>query len=184
VSSVSRDKTSAIVEMAHKVLALESLNASLPGVTVNVGRIEGGLGPCTVPAEASCLVDIRWQEERYYEIVLDRISGIAQVPACQGCTCDVTVLNHRPAMPATDETMALYGEVERLAGSIGIQVGGEHRRGTSDANFFGSTGIPTVDGLGPVCLDDHTSKERIYIPSLRTRSALLAVLLSEIALSR
>jgi glutamate carboxypeptidase len=184
VSSVSKDKKSAIVEMAHKVLALESLNTSLPGVTVNVGKIEGGLGPCTVPAEARCLIDVRWSEERYYKIALDRISEIVKAPVCTGCTCEVTVLNHRPAMPATDEATALYRKVERLAGSIGIEVGREHRRGTSDANFFGSAGIPTVDGLGPVCLDDHTPNERIHIPTLRTRAALLAALLSEIAQRR
>jgi glutamate carboxypeptidase len=184
VSSVFEHKKSAIVEMAHKVLALESLNASLPGVTVNVGKIDGGLGPCTVPVEASCLVDIRWDEEKYYEIVLNRISEIVQAPVCPGCTCSFTILNHRPAMPVTDQTIALYGTVERLAGSIGIKIGSEHRRGTSDANFFGSAGIPTVDGLGPVCLDDHTPNERIHIPSLSTRTALLAVLLSEIALNR
>jgi glutamate carboxypeptidase len=180
VARVSEGKQSAIVEMAHKVLAVEALNGRFPGVTVNVGRIEGGLGPCTVPAEASSLVDIRWLEEKHYESVLAGVREIAEKPACQGCKCNVTVLNHRPAMPATDGSEALYEVLKELERSLGITVGREHRRGTSDANFFGSAGVPTLDGLGPVCHDDHTPKERILIPSLSERTTLLALVLAEL----
>jgi glutamate carboxypeptidase len=180
VASASPGKRSAIVEMAYKVLAIEALNGIIPGVSVNIGRIEGGLGPCTVPAEASCLVDVRWADEKHSESLLGRIRGIIEEPACAGCACNLTVLNHRPAMPLTEGTEALYGVAMRLAGSLGIPFGREHRRGTSDANFFGSAGIPTIDGLGPVCLDDHTARERIHIPSLAERTALLALLLVEV----
>jgi glutamate carboxypeptidase len=85
-------------------------------------------------------------------------------------------------MPLTEGTEALYGVTMRIAGSLGIPFGREHRRGTSDANFFGSAGIPTIDGLGPICLDDHTPRERIHIPSLAERTALLALLLVEVCL--
>jgi glutamate carboxypeptidase len=179
VSRASGDKSSAIVEIAHKVLALEALNACLPGVSINVGKVEGGLGQCTVPAEASCLVDVRWLEEKHYEIVLSGIRDVAAKATCPGCGCKLTLLNHRPAMPLTDATEALYGALESTARCLGMSVGREHRRGTSDANFFGATGIPTVDGLGPICHDDHTPSERIHIPSLAARTALLALFLAE-----
>jgi glutamate carboxypeptidase len=183
VGKVSDNKKSAVLEMAHKVIALEALNLSLPGVSINVGKIDGGLGPCTVPVEASCLVDIRWVEEKHYQAALRRIQDMVDEPACPGCACTLAVLNHRPAMPLTSETEALYDAVERLARSIGMSVGSEHRQGTSDANFFGSAGIPTVDGLGPVCLDDHTPDERIHIPSLSARTTLLALLIADLGQS-
>ena len=42
VSTATPEKSSAILEIAHKVIALEALNRIMPGVTVNVGKIEGG----------------------------------------------------------------------------------------------------------------------------------------------
>jgi glutamate carboxypeptidase len=181
VGRTSGDKRSAILEMSHKVVALEGLNGCLPGVTVNVGTIEGGLGPCTVPARASSLVDIRWPDEKDYETLLTKVRDIAGRSDCPGCQCSVAVLNHRPAMPMTEGSEALYRKMEKVADSLGITVAREHRRGTSDANFFGAAGVPTLDGLGPVCHDDHTAKERILIPSLAARTTLLALLLTELA---
>jgi glutamate carboxypeptidase len=180
VGRVSVAKCSAVLEMAHKVVAVEALNGCLPGVTVNVGRVEGGLGPCTVAASASSLVDIRWLEDEHYEIVLERIGDVVRHAACPGCECGFEVLNQRPAMPCTEASEALYAVLKRIAASMGLAVGREHRRGTSDANFFGSAGVATLDGLGPICHDDHTPKERILISSLSERTALLALLLAEL----
>jgi glutamate carboxypeptidase len=180
VGRVSGAKRSAVLEMAHKVLALEALNGCLPGTTLNVGRTEGGIGPCTVPGEARSLVDVRWLEDTQYEAVLGRIKDIASKPSCPGCSCRAEVLNHRPAMPASEGSKALYSTLEGAARAVGIPVASEHRCGTSDANFFGSAGIPTLDGLGPVCHDDHTARERISIPSLASRTILLAVLIGEL----
>jgi glutamate carboxypeptidase len=183
VGRVSEGKRSAVVEMAHKTIAVEALNGWLPGITVNVGRLEGGLGPCTVPAHASALIDIRWVEEDHYEMMLARIRAITGEPVCPGCESIVTVLNHRPAMPLTDGSKALYQRLEKVAQNMGVTVGKEHRRGTSDANFFGAAGIPTLDGLGPICHGDHTPSERIHIPSLTDRTTLLAVLLADLGRS-
>jgi glutamate carboxypeptidase len=178
VGRVSGRKSSAILEMAHKIVALESLNGCLPGVTVNVGTVEGGLGPCTVPAHASCLVDMRWEEEAHYLAMLDRVTAAVKSSTQPGCKCDLTVLNHRPAMPLTKQTEKALSMLTEAAASLGIEMEPEHRRGTSDANYFGSAGVPTLDGLGPLCEDDHTSNERIFIPSLASRTALLALFLA------
>ena len=62
VGSGTGEKQSAVLEMAHKIIALEGLNDWLPGVSINAGKVEGGLGPCTVAGYAECLLDIRWQE--------------------------------------------------------------------------------------------------------------------------
>lgn len=178
VGRVSDDKRSAVLEMAHKVLEVEKLNGFFPGVTCNVGTIEGGLGPCTVPDRASSLIDVRWLEEDHYERILERFRDLVAAPACRGCRCEFEVLNRRPAMPLTDGSRTLYEKLQQAGSWAGLRVGSEHRRGTSDANFFGSAGVPTLDGLGPVCHDDHTPRERIHIPSLVTRTMLLALLLA------
>jgi glutamate carboxypeptidase len=179
VGRVSGGKRSAILELAHKIVALEDLNGCYPGVSVNVGTVEGGLGPCTVPGRASCLVDLRWRTDEYYEQVLRRVREIAEEPIQPGCDCGVEILNRRPAMARSRETDGLYEKLRGVAGSMGVRLGSEHRQGSSDANYFGAAGVPTVDGLGPVCEDDHTPSERVHIPSIASRTSLLALFLAE-----
>lgn len=181
VARVSDRKTSAILEIAHKIVALEALNGCYPGVTVNVGTVEGGLGPCTVPAHAACLVDLRWQDEKHREGLLKKAHRISAEVSQSGCRCEITILNHRPAMPLSSETAKMLRSLEETSKSLGIGVRTEHRRGTSDANYFGSAGIPTLDGLGPICHDDHTPNERILIPSLAARTSLVALFLAGVA---
>lgn len=180
VGSIAGEKASAIAEIAHKIVALEALNGSYPDVTINVGRVEGGLGPCTVPAQASCLLDMRWSDEKDYEVLLKDVRHIAQERIQPQCRCELTVLNHRPAWRVSEGTEKVLGVARELAESLGMSLRAEHRRGTSDANYFGAAGIPTLDGFGPICVGDHTDDERIMISSLPTRTALLALLLTRL----
>jgi len=175
------EKQSAVIEIAHKIIALEGLNDFLPGVSLNAGKVEGGLGPCTVAAHAECLLDIRWREEEHFNRLKRRINRILKVRAQAGCRCKMTILNHRPAMPLTEERKSMFRRLKLVGRTVGIDIAGEHRRGTSDANYFGAAGIPTLDGLGPVCEDDHTPKERILISSLAERTLLLAHFLARYA---
>jgi glutamate carboxypeptidase len=71
--------------------------------------------------------------------------------------------------------------VRSVAGELGDPIGQEHRMGTSDSNFFGSAGVPTVDGLGPICKGYHTPEEFVYISSIPRRTALLAAALPAVA---
>jgi glutamate carboxypeptidase len=177
VAAAKADKASAILEMAHKVVGLEALNGKYPNASVNVGRIDGGLGPSTVPGRASCLFDLRWSEEGHYETLLRDVQGIVKKKFQAACSCKLTLLNQRPAMPASKGTEELFRLVKQSAESLGMSLEAEHRRGTSDANFFGAAGIPTLDGFGPISTGDHTEDERIAISSLQSRTALLALFL-------
>lgn len=171
----THEKSSAILELAHKIVALESLNDSLPGVSVNVGKIEGGLGPCTIPGDAHALLDVRWRDQEQQSILLEKIDSLIAEARQPGCSSELTVLNRRPAMPEHDGSLRLFQLFQDQGRCLGQKLGREHRRGTSDANFFGSAGVPTLDGLGPVGFDDHTPEERILIASLKERTALLAM---------
>lgn len=182
-SHVSRSmpgKSSALVEMAHKLIALESLNGCLPGVSLNVGKIvEGGLGPSTVPPEASFLMDIRWEQEAHREEMTARIRTELSVPSHAGCRSEFEIVNSRPAMPENGNSRELVHMIRGVGKRLGLEIPTEHRRGTSDANFFGSAGVPTLDGLGPVSDGDHTPGEFIKVSSLKERTALLALFLAE-----
>lgn len=181
VSHGAVNKSSAILEMAHKIIALEGLNGSLPGVDINVGRVEGGLGPGTVPESASCLLDIRWQQGDRQKALRARLESEVAGSILPGCRSEFEVMSFRPAMPENPDSRPLVRMIREIARTLGQEIGTEHRRGTSDANFFGSFGVPTLDGWGPVGDKDHTAEEFIKISSLQERTALLSLFLVEYA---
>jgi len=180
VSDVIGEKSSAILEIARKVIALESLNGFKPGLKVNVGRIEGGLGPATVPSQASCLIDLRWKEEDYIQTIIDRIQDEVSHPSQPGCRCKFKILNSRPAMPEKEENTKLFQILQNIAAGLGQSINSQHRQGTSDVNFFGVAGVPALDGFGPIGFNDHTPQEYILIPSLKERTLLLSHFLVEL----
>jgi glutamate carboxypeptidase len=179
VSHGAASKSSAILEIAHKIIALEKINGSLPGVDLNVGKVEGGLGSNTVPESASCFLDIRWHKEEQKAALQARVEAEIAVSVQPGCFSEFEILNFRPSMPENPLNRPLIQMVQQIARTLDQEVGTEHRRGTSDANFFGSIGVPTMDGWGPVCENDHTAKEFIRISSLKERTALLSLFLVE-----
>ncbi len=174
VGAAAEDKASAILELARKIISFESLNGLFPGVRVNVGRIEGGLGPATIPGKASFLFDLRWHEEEHFTLLYKRIHEIASQNLEHHCSAHLHLLNHRPAMPPSTNSETAVSLLRRIAGELGQEITTEHRRGTSDGNYFGCAGVPTLDGFGPIGIKDHTPEERIHIPSMKARTALLA----------
>jgi glutamate carboxypeptidase len=168
------NKASAILELAHKTIGLEALNQSFSGVRINVGQVAGGLGPATVPGEAGALIDVRWEDQAVRDELVERIQGVVSRTDLPGCTSSLSIMNERPAWPLTDGTQALAGVIRTVGAALGQSVHPEHRIGTSDSNFFGSAGVPTIDGLGPICEGYHTDEEFVYIPTIPERTSLVA----------
>lgn len=181
VGAGNHEKSSAILELAHKTIALEGLNGCLPGVSLNVGKVKGGLGPATVAAAASAQLDVRWREQEHRDRLIEEIGALVSAEDLVGCWSELTTLNERPAMSANEENRQLAAIVQRAGEALGQSFGQEHRGGTSDANFYGSNGVPTLDGLGPVCNGYHTPGEYVEIPSIKQRTALLAYALTVIS---
>ncbi len=180
ISTVADRKASAVLELAHQIIALEELNASFPDVGINVGKIEGGLGSSTIAGHAAAQVDIRWVNEEYRPMLLESIERSLSEHNQPGCQSRFTILNSRPAMPINIKTERLFKRIQETGRGLGQVVNSEHRRGTSDANFFGAAGIPTIDGFGPKGDREHTSEEHIEIASLKERTALLANVLIDL----
>lgn len=175
VGSGTHHKSSAILEMAHKIIALEALNNAVPDFSLNVGKMEGGLGPATVPSLASCYIDMRWKEEGHKNIILEKIQNILIKNSQPQCYSEIEILNSRPTMPFTGVSSEIIALMQQTGKDHDQKIPTEHRRGSSDANFFGSIDIPTLDGLGPISGNDHTENEYIKISSLYERTILLSI---------
>lgn len=172
-----QDKASAILELAHQVIALEELNNIAPDLTINVGTIHGGIGPNTVPEDAGAAVDVRYAKaisvSRFREELTTRTSQITT----DGTSVQVQITSERPPMKQSQANLALAVEVIGHARRLGQNIDHEFRAGGSDANLVAETGLPVVDGLGPVGGLDHSDREYIVKHSLIDRSALLSLCL-------
>ncbi|HEX6230169.1 MAG TPA: M20 family metallopeptidase [Actinomycetota bacterium] len=165
---------SAVLEAAHKTVALQALNGRWPGVTVNVGVVHGGSRTNVVAERCTIGVDVRSPQEetlRAVEEEVERIAGEHTVP-------DVTVevvggAWHRP-MEKTEGGARLAALAIRVADELGFELKDTATGGASDANTTAAAGVPTLDGLGPIGGDDHGPREWIDLTSVVPRIALLA----------
>lgn len=173
-----KDKASAILELAHKTIAIEQLNDPEKGITANVGTIEGGLGPNTIAQHAKAAIDFRFLSAGEDEILKTKIEKIVSDQTIPGTRSQMTVNSGRPAMPQNPANIDLFKQIKILADELGIAVKPELRQGVSDANIIAQEGIPVIDGLGPIGAKDHSEDEYIQKSSLAQRAILFGNILA------
>ena len=171
---------SAVRAAARATLALEPLVDTSRHRVVNVGIFRGGAARQVVPHEAQLHVDLRavmpedlpWLEARTREILAD--TGDARVSvAIEGGW-------HRPVFPES-ASAALYRRAEAFAREIGAPIHPVVSSGGSDGSFAAAMGVPTLDGLGPICYESCSRRERIVVASLAERGALFGALVDAVA---
>jgi glutamate carboxypeptidase len=173
----SGDKKSALVELAHRILELEALNDPEAGLSVNVGRVSGGSAANVIPGKAEAEFEVRFSEQRQSDEIEERMRALTNSPYHSSLMVHATRSHSRPVMARTSATPRLYQEAARIAGKIQISLSEESRGGASDANLLAASGLPTIDGLGPIGEMDHSENERILKDSLFQRVELLVHLL-------
>lgn len=166
---------SAIVELARRILALERLQDLERGVTVNVGRIEGGSRPNVVPDFARAEVDVRIPTGSDADRVSRAMDELASETA--GVTLRVRGGINRPPLERTAGVVRLYEAAREVARSLGQDLTEGSTGGGSDGNFTAARGVPTLDGLGPLGAGAHALDEHVLLEPLAPRAALVAGLL-------
>lgn len=173
--SAYTDGASAVVELAHQILAIEALVDVAAGITLNVGPISGGTRPNVIAEAASCEIDLRVPDADAATRMEKAVLGLrARSPAC---TVTVTGGMNRPPFAADAAILGLYEKARALAKEVGIDLPSQSRGGGSDGNFSAALGIPTLDGLGCPGAGAHAAHEHIQWRQLGPRAALLAALL-------
>lgn len=171
-------KVSAIEELAHKILDVEKMNGD-PNLSVNVGRIEGGLAANKVAEQSFMDFELRYWDPALQNRVNEFVASLVKTIAVPGCQCRVEGLSHRPPMKPTPESRRLFERIAGLGARLGETIKEEKRGGVSDACWLADAGIPTIDGLGPLGDNDFTRDEYIRAETLFQRIALTAHLLAE-----
>jgi glutamate carboxypeptidase len=174
---------SAILEAAHKVIALHELNGRWPGVTVNAGVIDGGTRPNVVAERCVLRVDVRSPQEDTLAAAEAEVSRIADATTVPDVLVDLDGSGwHRP-MEKSEAGARLAALAIEVARDVGFELHDAATGGASDANTTSAVGAPTLDGLGPVGGDDHGPREWIDLTSVVPRISLLAGIVSRLGTS-
>ncbi|WP_147108599.1 M20/M25/M40 family metallo-hydrolase [Nesterenkonia populi] len=174
----------AIEELVDQILALREIIGSAEdtapgGVLCNVGTISGGGKTNVVPAVATVEVGLRFRTPEVEEKVLASIRELS--PVRPDAQLEVETLSQRHAWQADVADEKLLAVVEQAASDAGLAaVGGRPAAGAGDTNFFGSLGLPTLDGFGPDGAGAHAAHEQVRLESIPERIALLAALLARL----
>jgi glutamate carboxypeptidase len=165
----------AIWALSRFVDRAQALTDYQRGVTVSVGRVEGGTTRNTVPAEARCEVDLRFLAERDSDEAMERLRRAAAEAAVEGTRLEVAVANTRPPLVRTEASAALAAEYGAIQAECGLGSGeAPLSGGGSDASVTGSAGVPSIDGLGPRGAGFHTRDEHVELDSLVPKATALA----------
>jgi glutamate carboxypeptidase len=171
---------SAILEAAHMTVALQELNDRWPGVTVNVGVVQGGTRPNVVAERCTIHVDVRSPIEETLAAAEAEVERIANAHVVPDVTANVTGGKwHRP-MEKGEGGARLAALVTDVAREIGFELEDASTGGASDANTTSAAGVPTLDGLGPIGGDDHGPREWLDLTSVVPRITLLSGLVSRL----
>lgn len=168
------DKGSAVLELACKTIAFESLNDPENEITVNVGRVSGGIGSNTVAEKAEAGIDFRFAAGPDYQELKEKIKALATYCSVPNTSATYEITSTRPPMPASPENEALYEVIAATAAELGLEVSAERRQGVSDANLIADENVPVIDGLGPLGARDHSEDEYILKDTLPQRALLVA----------
>jgi glutamate carboxypeptidase len=166
---------SAILEASHQIQRLFDLNDRERGITVNVGRIDGGLRPNVVAADAIAEVEVRVVTADDAAEVERRVRGLE--PAGEGIEIEVEGGFDRPPLERTPRNRELWQLAGRAAESLGLEIGEGLVGGASDGNLA-SLHTAVLDGLGAVGDGAHARHEHLVIDRMPERAALLARLLA------
>ncbi len=172
-----REGKNAIWALARFIDKAQALTDYDQGVTVNVGKISGGLGKNTVPDRAEAWVDFRFctgEDGQAVMAALER-AGEAAASSVPGTRMEVGGGVARQPLERSArsaELMTRYGACARAAalgdGEAALLGGG------SDASTSSSIGIPSIDGPGPRGTGFHTKDELIEVSSLVPKAQALA----------
>jgi D-alanine-D-alanine ligase len=130
-------------------------------------------------AHASVHLSVRFNNTSQWEMVEEKLKKSIPKKIKNGLTIQIEGGLRRPSMQKTEKVDSFWKKVNAIAKNLDINLREEHRWSSADICFIDNEKY-LIDGLGPVGEKPNDRKEYILRHSLLERSALLAVLLSEV----
>lgn len=172
---------SAINELAHWIVRMNTLIDYAAGVSVNAGTIQGGSVPNVVPEHAQMELDYRYSNPADITAFFDMLEELQSHAAAMEIGIDIEVIGKRPPMvdvPGAKELRSVFEDVGKQMDTV---VSFIKSGGVSDANFTTSVGVPTVCSIGLIGGAFHTDHEYVELDSIVQRLDLLTEVIAEMS---
>ena len=163
---------------AALVVELDRINHAMPGVTVNVGRIDGGGPANVVPDLAIVRFNVRLPPHENPERIEAAIQhALEEIKQRDGISVELTGGFSSPPKPMNRATQRLFDSVIDCGRQLGMTLSYRSSGGVSDGNKLAAVGLPVVDTLGAVGGNLHSAEEFLLLDSLTERAKLSALLM-------
>jgi glutamate carboxypeptidase len=169
------DGINANLEASYKLQELTKLTNLDAGITVNVGKISGGIGANTISPKCELLLEIRYTTNLQRDMLLKALDDITKKSYIKGTASTLQGLIQRDVMEPNEKQTKFIKKLEQITNSI---IKTEQRGGVSDANHVASAGVITLDGFGPFGDGDHTVSEMALKSSFNQRIGMMVDILN------
>jgi glutamate carboxypeptidase len=139
------------------IIELTELTDLDKNTTVNVGKMNGGIGANTISPSAQLIVEARFTCIQEKHRLLEDIAHLVDHPRVPGVEVSISGGVQRDVMSPSKGQIQL---VDTISSVLGHPLNTESRGGVSDANTMSAAGLITLDGFGPLGDGDHTIHER------------------------
>lgn len=165
---------SAILELAHKTIAIQALTDYERGITYNVGLVSGGSATNAVPAEADMKVDIRVKTLDQIEEVKAQLEAIVGRSYVEGTKATMDFKVVMPPMETSQAVQDMFVLLEESARELGMgPIYQKYVGGGADSSYEVLEGVPTLCSVGVAGAGNHTVDEYALVDSLFTRAKLV-----------
>ena len=173
-SSTCYQGASAVLEAAHKIIALEKYKDK-DGITCNCSMLNGGSTPNSVPDTCSFIADFRYKTAAQLIEVEAIARRVAETSFVEGVTCVLSEKSHRICMERCETNEKLFNNIRFIFEKCNLPaVEPVVSRGGSDAADMTALGIPCLDGFGVRGGNCHSRQEFAYVDSLAESAKMMA----------
>lgn len=163
----------AIVEAAHKMLALDAMTDLEKGTAMNVAIVNGGKLWSQIPDYCKVDFSCRFAKASEMEHVMKEIETLMATTRIDGTTTEYHPGGSGGVFEQNDTNMALWAFCNQVSQELGLgEMGHVFLGGGSDAVQMSSVGTPTLCSCGVLGEWNHTDREYAVVESMFTRAKL------------
>jgi len=172
-----KECASAIQALCAHITNLYTLRDDEKEISFNAGLIKGGTAENVVAETASCRCEFRYFDQKYQQILMDKIAVICAKMPVPGVTTSISFGASHPAIDLNPASQVLLDKAQAIAKEQGREMPHERVGGAGDISIAGQAGVGVLDGLGMPGGMMHTTDEYGVISMIPQQIELAAKLI-------
>lgn len=155
----------AVVRAAELIVAIERIDVTSNGLSINIGKISGGGALNQVPDHAVVQINIRAEHEQAVDWIEQRLREICRDFSGDGYQANLVGEFHCPPKIVTPEIEALQDLVSASGDEAGRQIRWQDTGGACDGSKLAAWGLPNIDTMSVSGSGLHSSEEMMLVDS-------------------